>query len=595
MSVTFTSKDTGKTLLIGGQETVDAGSSGSIGPFPKYSISREDLRTTDGTYINTKYSINVTGTAVLKSDDSQNMLAAGQRQFRVQGEALIKMQFNRMQWPMHGVGLLEIEPYGGLANRIKFNDARLTSMELPEQTDESAGVQNLEYSFSFEAFQDSSDASDNTGADSADGDHIVQPTYLLSSAEESWDLSPNEGTVAFQDNDISGNPYLSFTLTHTLSATGLKKFKTGTGLDTDGEAWRQAVQWVGSRLIDNPETDITTDVMGNTAVTKFNPFYMDQKWEMITPDWGTDDNLGYSLTTDYKVYNHVRTVNNDQAAGSYSVTDTWLVSEQTQNVTHDVEISIETGPEVPANVVSISGTIQGLSLRSPDDTKWDTLYLFDSTEVRGEIQAETDTNITIQLIGEAGTTIYSKTVAGDKLVVRVGYKGEDDKYTNALAALDSVLAKASTAATTAYTDSGLTGTLRTGIENNKTVGHNRGTGTITWSISYDDMSVEIEGALKESITITDDNEDGSNEVIAIIGVIGNAAGPVIQDMGTTTERTRSISVDITMQKANRTAKPNAAPTFILAYQPADSYQQSKTETWDPLNGVYNLSVSWTYN
>ena len=532
MSVTFKSKDTGKTLLIGGQETVDAGSSGSIGPFPKYSISREDLRTTDGTYINTKYSINVTGTAVLKSDDSQNMLTSGQRQFRVQGEALIKMQFNRMAWPMHGVGLLVIEPYGGLANRIKFNDARLTSMELPEQTDESAGVQNLEYSFSFEAFQDSSDTSDNTGADSADGDHIAQPTYLLSSAEESWDLSPNEGTVAFKDNDISENPYLSFTLTHTLSATGLKKFASSTGLATDGDAWRQAVQWVGSKLIDNPDTAITTDIMGNAVAANFNPFYMDKDTD--------SDSLGYNLTTDYKVYNHVRTVNNDQAAGSYSVTDTWLVSEKSQSVTHDVEINIETGPEVPANVVSLNGTIQGLSGRGPDNT-----------------------------IG--------------------------DKYTNALAALAGVLAKAPTAATTAYTDSGLTGTLRTGIENNKTVGHNRGTGTITWSISYDDLGVEIEGALKESITITDDNEDGSNEVIAIIGVIGNAAGPIIQDMGTTTERTRSISVDITMQKANRVAKPNAAPTFITAYQPADSYQQSKTETWDPLNGVYNLSVSWTYN
>ena len=74
------------------------------------------------------------------------MLTAGQRQSRVQGEALIKMQFNRTQWPMHGAGRLEIQPYGGLANGIVFNDARLSTMELPEQTDESAGVQNLEYS-----------------------------------------------------------------------------------------------------------------------------------------------------------------------------------------------------------------------------------------------------------------------------------------------------------------------------------------------------------------------------------------------------------------------------------------------------------------
>ena len=141
MSIYYISKDTGDTLLIGGTEAMGGAASGSIGPFPRYSISREDIRTADGTYLNTKFNISITGTAVLKSGDTQNMLTSGQRQDRVQGEALIKMQFNRTKWPMHGAGKLEIQPYGGLPNGIVFNDARLTSMELPEQTDESAGVQ----------------------------------------------------------------------------------------------------------------------------------------------------------------------------------------------------------------------------------------------------------------------------------------------------------------------------------------------------------------------------------------------------------------------------------------------------------------------
>ena len=121
MSVYFISKDTSDTLLIGGTEAMGSATSGSLGPFPRYSISREDISTTDGTYINTKFNIQVTGTAVLKSADSQDMLTAGQRQSRVQGEALIKMQFDRTQWPMHGAGRLEIQPYGGLANGIVFN------------------------------------------------------------------------------------------------------------------------------------------------------------------------------------------------------------------------------------------------------------------------------------------------------------------------------------------------------------------------------------------------------------------------------------------------------------------------------------------
>ena len=534
MAIQFTSKDSGDTLLIGGLATMGGADSGSIGPFPRYSISREDITTTDGTYVNTKFSISITGTAVIKVTDDQDMLNVGERQDRIQGEALIKMQFNRDQWPMHGAGKLEIDSYGGHTNHIIFNDARLMSLELPEQTEEGAGVQNLEYSFSFEAYEDASGVSNNTGANAA----ITSPTYLLSSAEESWELSPNEDQMAFQGNDLSLAPYKSFTLTHTLSATGLKKFASGDGLDDNGEAWRQAVLWVGSKLINEPGGGIVVDIMGNTVKTEFDPFYMDKS--------GEDANLEYNLSNDYKAYNHVRSISTDMAAGSYSVTDTWLMSEKTQNVNHTVEIGVEANPEAPANTISINGTIQGLSITHP------------------------------------GTNT-------------------SDKYDNALAALDSVLSNAYTAANSVYTSSGLTGTLRT-VELSKTVGHNKGAGTITWSVSYDDLTITCEGALSESITITDDNEDGSNQVVAIIGVIGNSSlGPVIQDMDATTEKKRSISIDITMGKNYRTTKPTCGSTIAGDHIPTGAtgddgpYQQSRTESWNPLTGVYNLSIAWVYN
>ena len=533
MSVYFISKDTGDTLLIGGQESVSgADTYGGIGPFPSYSISREDIRTPDGTYINTKYVINVTGTAVLKSTNDQDMLTAGQRQSRVQGEALIKMQFNRTKWPMHGAGKLEIVPYGGLANEIVFNDAILTSMELPEQTDESAGVQNLEYSFSFEAYQDSSGAGNNVGADSPP----VVPDYLLSTAEESWELTPSEGVVAFLNNDMDGNLYNAFQLTHTVSATGLKKFAGTPALDTDGDAWKQAVKWVGSKLIDDPNVGIDEDIMGNVAASTFSPFYMD-----------TDStNLGYNLASNYRAYNHVRTVSSDRAAGSYQVTDTWLVSDQNQYVTHDVDFNVEVGQDAPANTITANGTIQGLSINNPD----------------------TNTS---------------------------------DKYTNALAALDGVLASVYTAANAVYVASGFTGTLRT-VENSRSVSHSKGAGTITWSITHDDFAVTCVGALSESVQITDENEDGSNQVVAIIGVIGNGSmGPVMQDMGATNEKKRTMSVDIVMPKDKRDTKPSCGSIFESTYKPLapdgrdGPFQQSKTETWSPTTGAYNLSITWVYN
>ena len=153
MAITFTSQDNAQEIMIGGATTL-SGDSGGIGPFPRYSINREEMATTDGTYLNSKFTITITGTATLKTATDQNMLVQGERQRAVQGEALIKMMFNREQWPMHGNGVLEIDSYGAsITNTIKFLDARLISLELPEQNDETAGVQNLEFSFTFEAYQ----------------------------------------------------------------------------------------------------------------------------------------------------------------------------------------------------------------------------------------------------------------------------------------------------------------------------------------------------------------------------------------------------------------------------------------------------------
>ena len=88
--ILFTTKADSKQLIIGGQSTfAGADNGGLLGPFPRYSMSSENIFTPNGTYINTKFSINVTGTAVLnKADANQNILVAGERQSRVQGEAL---------------------------------------------------------------------------------------------------------------------------------------------------------------------------------------------------------------------------------------------------------------------------------------------------------------------------------------------------------------------------------------------------------------------------------------------------------------------------------------------------------------------------
>jgi len=520
----------GTTLLIGGQESL-GGSSGLVGPFPRYSISREDITTGDGIYLNSKFSINVTGTATFKSADSQDITVAGDRQSRVQGEALIAMHMNRQSWPTIGNGILTISSYGSRPNDIVFANARIMSLELPEQNEESAGVQNLEYAFTFEATSESSGPSNSSG----DLGATAVPTFLLSSVEETWDVAMNEDQGAFASNAIdASSPTRSYAMTHTVSATGSRKMN-GTVLDDDGSAWRQASQYVETRLVSGDPLAITTgrsNIVNDSTPTnggQFAPSVMDRS--------GNTD-LGLDLdTVTFKAYNHIRTWSNDQGGGSCSVTETWLISHLAQPVTHDVDISLEVNQDAPANTVSVNGTIQGLNT----------------------------------------STVLSAT---------------GDKYVNAEGAMSVVIGKAYAAANSVYTASALGGTLRT-VEINKSVGHNKVTGTITWSVTYDDLVVTIPGAITEDISVTYDNTDAGNQVVAIIGIVDNGGGPVIQDMGTTNEQKTSVSIDATMDKDHRTSPPTAiAAGIAAAYQPGGSFRESRSETWSPKSGQYNYSISW---
>ena len=544
--------DNAPDIIIGGvKDSTDfSGKTGVAGPFPKYSISREDLSSGDGTYLRSKYSITVTGTATIKPSTAQDATVKGERQNAIQGEAIIVSNLNLQEAAQQGNGKLTIASYGGQANKLIFSDARLLSVEMPEQTEESLGVQNLEYSLSFEAYLNKSVHTGQTGSAAADTDVLN-----VSSAEESWELTANEGVFSFKSNNIAGSiegasdesegtfvtsvPHKTFTLTHSLNAVGIKVF----GASATTTAWKSAQDWVKSRMCKNVSSDIASGVNNATSATrpdtKFNPLKM-----------GDDTSL--MDLSEFKGYNLVRTFSSDVAGGSYSVTETWLISEKTQAATHEVDVSIENSQEAPAASVTVNGTIQGLENVSTDD--------LDITTTEG-------------------------------------------KYANAVSALNTVLGGAYALANSVYTSSGIGGILRTVIIN-KTIGHNKVTGTITWSVTFDDLVVEFPNAVREDINVTYENEDGTNKVVAILAILDKADGPVIQDIGTTQERKVSVSIDLTMEKAFRTTKPskgnNAKELEDLAdsHKPTattgDVYQESRSETWNPKAGTFNLSIGWVY-
>ena len=121
---------------------------------------------------------------------------------------------------------------------------------------------------------------------------------------------------------------------------------------------------------------------------------------------------------------------------------------------------------------------------------------------------------------------------------------------------------------------------------------------------YNDRDVTVTNALTDDITVTYDNQDRTVETVAILEIIGKSTGPIIQDMGTTPQRGRTLQVDVVMKRANRAEPPTRTgnvglKSIIAAHKPSSELypnvaEQTANETWNPRTGAYSLSLEWVY-
>ena len=115
---------------------------------PNTSIAKEFIRAEDGTTIGQKHTINVKGHILASGDPNtgarQNYLYGKIKDFLGLGSTgnLNNARLNQQ-------GVLEIQPVGDGANTIKYDNAQLISLNLPEPPDDTAGIQYQEYSFAF--------------------------------------------------------------------------------------------------------------------------------------------------------------------------------------------------------------------------------------------------------------------------------------------------------------------------------------------------------------------------------------------------------------------------------------------------------------
>lgn len=331
----------------------------------------------------------------------------------------------------------------------------------------------------------------------------------------------------------------SYRITHNLNATG----KTHYGPDGKKKAWEQARKFVQQRM--SNDINDYPNIFGKIGSGTIN------------------------LVDTYRGYNHVRTEQLSESAGTYSVSETWLIA---SGVAYEnFNLSLSSSIDAPFVSVSIDGTIKGLSEIPPSG-------FGSSSNFYGTKKSAYDNALNkynqITNSGQFGLTsdVYKR--ANNSVAVQLNSQPRS-----------------------------------------VSIGSNQYTGELTYNLQFDNRPTNIvSGVLSESISV---NDTYPGDVFAVIPVIGRKTGPVLQYIGGRTEYKRDISINLTMDYTKvpygsqrntlLLQKPSVIePTatqiaqLINELSPANEpgirkyFISPPSESWNPKEGTYSLNIGWTY-
>lgn len=247
---------------------------------------------------------------------------------------------------------------------------------------------------------------------------------------------------------------------------------------------------------------------------------------------------GVLNATALQAFNYLRTQSINELGGTFQVTETWLCYDPGDEppAVHEYTVNTRTSTEGRVSV-SVDGSITGLEKRD---------------------------NSTHSLISS--------------------------RWTNALAKWSDHVQPSLYA--TAVSISGVS--LNTEALNTS-IGKNPVSGTISYQSEFDNRpSADIDGAISESITVSNDN---AADVYASIPVLGRLAGPVLQSIGSRTSRRRTISIEVVKRAKSQSYTPTAPDTdaIVLALQPVGTvFLDSDNESWNPYSGRYSRNSVFTW-
>ena len=362
---------------------------------------------------------------------------------------------------------------------------------------------------------------------------------LVSQISDSWQVEFVEDFNYYEFTSSAGTetPPYQLRLTHDISAVGMANY-TSSGTLVQ-QPWEYAQDYVVSNIGYDADEVAASGVL-NVPVDDWSP------------------------------YNHMRVRRKDEEAGSFSVSETWLViNTDIDSLNNDV--SINTFPSIEdftieyhgsetsiRQSISINGTVQGLELRDYGDEQ-------------GAFTIEENKY-------ENAVGYWEAIKDGIRIYPRANAVAEDYGFT----------------LNTAYL--------------NRSIGYNPARGTVSYSYEYDDRPSNcISGAVTERFSISDTNP---TDVFAQILVLGRPQGPILQDLSTVTPFMREVNIDVIMSGNDycsnnfslmmSTNHPGAYVNALLCdvyTDLASSYGQIfksvDRESWEPKEGHYTRNVVWT--
>jgi hypothetical protein len=533
------------------------GESKALRPAPFVSISVSPLRNKNA-YFGNRYNITLNGTIVANNTSVRldaPMAPVGMNSGEDGLSDIMSMQKDLVDFfdiepnaTATSVARLEITP-GGNNPKIGFN-VRFESISFEEGT----YVSTCKYTISFVSEKES-----NESASQAND----QPEDLLEDFNESWSFEVDNNYAYAETVGNSRLSSRSFIATRTITATGrnsptrtLKQSTTDALTDDapdsapyDKPAWMQAMGFIENYA--NPEA--TTNASKITDLLLYDR-----------------SKLGTFLDSSYEPFNHSRTSSIDKGAGTVTVTDSWVLAKSSDQALENYTSSVSTSRDNPYVKVSIQGSIKGLAPKAFTDS-----------------QFALNTTNTDSPFSKARSHYNSISNNGNFGVGCAIFKRADNVVAQSLNSQPLSVS----------------------------LGTNEITGEITYNLEFDNRpSNYFTNVLFENISV---NDTYPGDVFATIPVLGRPTGPILQFTFGRTEYKRDISIEIVLdytdlgygtdRNALLLRKPSInepiagqLKSLIGILSPANEpgirkyFVSPPTESWNPKEGRYTLSIGWTY-